>query len=249
MGKLHELLAVEGDLNGQANKILEETKHIFSKGDDFVVGFKKTYRATVEGEEELPPESKELRTTVPDRVRYTVESLGKLIDACCAKEVTNTTAFADVVVEGKVVKAHLPAQALLNLEAKLKLFRDTLALVPTLDAATRWAPETTMSNTFRSPTEVKSRTRKIEDYKVVVQPTKEHPAQVMKTVEDRKVGEWSTTVFCGAVSAVTKSRWLGNLDRLLMAVKQARQRANMADIVRTEVAADFFACIFGDDLK
>ena len=249
MGKLHELLAVVGDLGGKANKILEETKHVFSKGDDFVQGEKRTYHVKVDGEEPLKPEGHEMRTTVPDRVRYTLESVIELMNAQISREMTNTTAFADVTVDGNIVAAHLSAQALLSMETSLKAFRDIVEKAPTLDASIRWEPETTMSHVFRSPPEVKVRTKKIEEYRVIVQATKEHPAQTAKVVEDRPIGEWTTIKFSGAISAVTKARWLSRLDAHLMAVKQARQRANMAEIVPSKVAQALFASIFGEDLK
>jgi hypothetical protein len=249
MGKLHELLAVIGDLNGKANKILEETKHIFSKGDDFVQGENRTYHVRVEGEEQLKPEGREMRTTVPDRMSYTLGAVIDLMNAQISREMSNTTAFADVTVDGNIVAAHLSAQALLSMETSLKAFRDIVEKAPTLDASIRWEPETTMSHVFRSPPEVKVRTKKIEDYKVIVPATKEHPAQVAKATEDRPVGEWTTVKFSGAISAVTKARWLSRLDAHLMAVKQARQRANMAEIVPSKVAQALFASIFGEDLK
>jgi hypothetical protein len=249
MGKLHELLAVIGDLSGKANKILEETKHIFAKGDDFVQGENRTYHVRVEGEEQLQPESREMRTTVPDRVRYTLEALVQMMDAQVSREMTNTLAFADVIVNGKIVVEKLSAQALLSLENSLKAFRDVLDKAPTLDAAVRWEAEKTMSHVFRSPPEVKFRTKKVEEFRVIVPPTKEHPAQTAKVTEDRPVGDWTTIKFSGAISAVTKARWLSRLDAHLMAVKQARQRANMVEVQQSKAAQAIFDSIFGEDLN
>jgi len=249
MGKLHELLAVEGDLSGQANRVLTETLGILGKGDDFVTGVARRYKPKLEGEEQLPPETKEMRTTVPERLAFTLAAFGKLIDAAVSKETTNTTAAADLVLNGQTLAKGLPAQALLNLEARFKTLRELLEKIPTLDATVRWEPVATLKHVYLAPTETKIRTKKVEDYRVVVQATKEHPAQVVKVVTDQPVGEWETTTFSGAVSAVTKNRWLERCDALLMAVKQARQRANMAEIVQKGVAEELFNSIFGVDLK
>ena len=244
MGKLHELLAVEPDLTGQANKVLAETLHVFSKGE-FVQGMKKKHEVIVEGEDDFEPEAKEMVTTVPDRLKYTLESQARLIDASVSKEVTNTEAAADIIIDGAVV-INLPATALLNLENKFKALREVVEKAPTLDAATKWIPEATQKNVFRSPEETKYRTRKIEDYRVIVPPTDKHPAQIAQTTVDRRVGKWITVYFSGAISSVQKSKWLAGLDKVLMAVKQARQRANCAEVKETKVAQLLFAKAFGD---
>ena len=54
MAKLHELLAVEGDLEGIFKSILDETKHTFSKKPGLFFGFNKKLEMFAEEEPDAP---------------------------------------------------------------------------------------------------------------------------------------------------------------------------------------------------
>ncbi|MCA9636809.1 MAG: hypothetical protein KC420_12345, partial [Myxococcales bacterium] len=73
----------------------------------------------------------------------------------------------------------------------------------------------------------KQRARK---YNVMVEATKEHPAQVDIVEVDEPVGEIRSYEWTGMLSVGKKAALLEQLDRLLGAVKQARSRANTVEV-------------------
>ena len=220
MGKLHELLAVEGDLQGAANRIVRETEHVF--GSTGLDGVTKTHEVIVEGEDDYPPESRELVTTVPERLAYTLESLTKVIDAAVSKEKTNTVAAANVMIDGETLLEEVPATALLNLENRFGELRKLIEKIPTLDNMVKWEKDETRSHVVKSPEQIKYRTRKVEDFRIVVPASEHHPADVREVTTDKRVGVWKTVVFSGKVTSKVKSRWLANCDKVLRALKKAR---------------------------
>ena len=54
MGKLHELLAVEGDLKGTDDKIRREAVDTFNKRKDHFVGFSRTYQPLDDADQDKP---------------------------------------------------------------------------------------------------------------------------------------------------------------------------------------------------
>lgn len=237
MGQLHELLAVEQDLKGQAAKILVETQQVFGKPE----AFKGSITSTVpfsEAEAHLGTEDREeLTTTVEDRLNYTADALARYWDAVAQKEATNQAAKADIVVDGVTLAKDVPATMLLGLETKLTQFRLAISAMPTLDAKVAWQPAPSVrKGAFVAVNDSKSfRTRKIVKPVVLYEATKEHAAQVKEVSEDVN---WATVTkkhFSGAVSSARASEILSRTDKLLRAVKAARQRANKQEVVDMKV--------------
>ena len=77
MGKLHELLAVEPDLKGAAEKILAETVNTFSKKEGHFKAQVRTYEPVDDEGLKLPDERTEMVTTVGDKLEWTWERVGK----------------------------------------------------------------------------------------------------------------------------------------------------------------------------
>lgn len=114
MSKLHELLAVEPDLKSTADSILNETQSVFQKKVDHFVGMTRSYDVIMEGAHQQPTESKQMVTTVKDKLDHMQKSQVRLIDAMYQKELANTTAKADIVYEGEVLAKDVPATVLLD---------------------------------------------------------------------------------------------------------------------------------------
>ena len=133
-GKLHELLAVEGELEAAYKMILNETKSTFSKRADHFGGHVKTYKPLDDSDiDVLPEQHKELVTTVDSKLSYMFgEHVIPYFDAVLQKEATNQGATADLVIDDEVIAGSLPATFLLGLETKLRQIRDVLQQAPTL---------------------------------------------------------------------------------------------------------------------
>ena len=66
--KLHELLAVESDLEGNSKLVIDEAIVTFSKKPDHFEKFVRKYEPSVEGEPDQPTEYKEITTTVGQKL-------------------------------------------------------------------------------------------------------------------------------------------------------------------------------------
>ena len=239
---LHEILAVEADKQGTAKRIMEEAVNVLGKKHNLFVGMTKTLSMDTEGFESLEEASavnQEITTTVDARLDFTKGAVADWLNVVCTKERANQSATADVIVGDTVILKGLPATFLLGMETKLKEIRKYYETIPTLQPGVRWIPDDNAANTLEGTyiseqTEVKSKTQKVRKYHTMSKATKEHPAQVDITNEEIVVGKFSTRYTSGMLPAVEKSELLANIDTLMGAFKQARQRANSEPVV-TEV--------------
>jgi hypothetical protein len=245
MGKMHEILAVEGDLEGVYKKILEEAKVLFSKKTEHFMGFVKRLENIVEGLPEQAPEYKELVTTVHEKLDYVGDALTNYIDTVLQKELTNQTAKATLEVDGKVIGTDLPATFLLGLETKLKFIRSVYEEIPTLAPGIEWvADEISGKGVYKCkhPDE-KFKTAKTFKHKVLYDATDKHPAQIEKWEEQVPVGKYITEIKCGMLSPAEKSMMLGRIDKLIQSVKKARMKANDIDASDRTIAQGLVAYI------
>lgn len=248
MGKLHEILAVEGELDTVYKSIAQETITDFNKRKELFIGFKRSLEDTVEGYTDVPEEIRKLATTVPDRLEYTCGHLISLLDVTYQKELANKEAKGDIVVEdGTVIAADVPATFLLNLEKRLAYLRSVLAQAPTLTQGVEYVKDTEMGqHVYRAVNpETKMRTAKTFKHSVLVEPTKEHPAQVEKWEEVMDIGKFVKRIWSGAISASDKASMLERVDKLIRAVKQARQRANTVEVTKDKIGKSLISFILG----
>ena len=236
MTKLHEVLAVEADKQGVAKRLTDESRFIFKSKHQLFLGATKILTMDDAGHESLEDSSKEnqdLTTTVPARLEYTAQAIASWLDVVAQKEYTNqTSAKADLVIDGEVLLSDVPATFLLGLESKLKNIREMYNEIPTLAQGTVWlTDETALPNSYRAEHEdIKSKTKKVPKSRVMYEATKEHPAQIEKWNEEVVVGKYTTQYRSGMISSTRKMQLLGQIDTLIQATKQARQRANNVDV-------------------
>lgn len=242
MSKLHELIAVEPDLKAEAIRILSEVTNLFTNGQVRLVGQIRKYRPIDEEGDKLPDEVTELSTTVNGELEAVEKGFSRWLDVTIQKELTNSTTTADVVVDGKVLLKGLSAPALLNLESRLAQLRAVYAAIPTNDPTERWEYNAQEAVYVSAPRE-NYRTKKIVRPLILVQATKEHPAQAQAVQEDVREGVWTTVKRSGMLSVVEKRNLLERLDTLAREVKSGRQRANDAEAVKVQVANEVFAFI------
>lgn len=240
MGKLFEILTVEADVENKVKTIMQEAMTTFQKRSEHFVGSIRTLKMFDDGrqnEEAGFEERKDLVTTVQKKLDYTWESIIKYYDVIAQKEVGNQNTHADVIIDGKTLLTGMPATLLLGLESRLKKVREMYLTIPTLAPGTEWVPDESIGEgVFRAKfPEIRHRTEKTVEHKIIVQPTKEHPAQVEKWTSSVPVGNFTTDRWCGMISPAKKSQLLDRIDTLIEAVKQARQRANEVQLENVKV--------------
>lgn len=234
--KLHELLAAESNRAAAYNAVGEETLKVFGKPDHFV-RTTKSIEHFDESERHLDvSETKDNVTTVSDRVAYTFgKAWVDFVDLVAEKEDANQRAQADVVVGGQTILAKMPCLLLLGLESKLAELRGKLLAAPTLQPGPKWVWDAQEQLFKTAEPKITFRTKKTIRPMVLVQATKEHPAQVDKITEDVPVARISEVTWSGMWTSTRKHEVLARLDDLLVAVKRARQKANQVEVVSRDV--------------
>lgn len=250
MGKLHELLAVEGDKKGTSEKILKEGLTTFIKRSDHFTGHTKVleYFDDVRNDKEGGvTERNEIVTTVGKKLEYIMGPVADYYNVTLQKETTNQKATADLVVDGETLGKSLPATFLLGLETKLKGVREVISAVPTLQPGISWIPDTDAGEgVFKRehPERTFKTERTIKPFELSPA-TKEHKAQVEKLSVDVNIGVFITDSSSSMLSPADKSKMLERVDKLIQAVKKARQRANNIDVEKAEIGGAITKYILG----
>jgi len=243
MGQLHEVLAVEPDLKNAAQAALSKAQAIFENEAEMLTGMVRTYAPVMDDGERLPSEHKTLPTTVDAELASVIDAWARWIDAVTQKEATNQFAKADLVVGEEVLLKDVPATALLNLEGKLAQLRKLVRGVPINDLARDWKFDEDQG-CWVAPRETSRRTAKVPKAHVLYDATPEHPAQVEQYFIDETVGHWTAVHSSGKWSPAWKTAVLSRLDRLILATRKARQRANREEAVSIEVAEILLTHVF-----
>lgn len=237
MGMLHEVLAVEKTKSETAAHLLAETAGKFGK-EHFFSGHVKALKMLVDSPENLALEAaardeRALPTTVFDTLDYALGLWAEAEDVIFQKNLTNTMAFADIELNGKVVAQHVPVDELMGLEVRLDKIRGVMRLMPTIDAAKNWDKDASRGDHVFVTRDMQStsKTEKQAQAVVLYEATKEHPAQVKEVSRDVVVGTFEKRDWSGAVTAIQKSDALKRLDDMIAAVKAARMRANKTEVI------------------
>jgi len=241
--KLHELLAVEGDLEGKAKLVLDEAANTFSKKPEhFIEQVRDLIMFDEARQNENTHESSAMVTTVGQKLSYIRRPVVRYYDALASKDATNQQAKADLVVEDVTLLSDVAATTLLALESKLKHLRGVFEAIPTLQPGMKWEPDAAFGDgVYRAAEDIKrNRTEKVIQHKVLYEATKEHPAQIEKWTQDTPVGDIITKSWSGMWTPAQKAEAIGRIDQLIQGAKKARQRANRQDVVETKVGDILF---------
>ena len=234
MGKLHELLAVETDLTNRAKSVLAQAVNRFGDITNYV-GQQRRYQPLEDGGQPFPNEDKMLPGTVDKELSLVFGAFGQWLNASIQKEVTNQSTNADVIIDGNVLIKGIPTPALLNLESKLAELGKVLKNIPVNDPALNWSWSEDINGYISDP-RITYRTEKQLAAKVLYEATEHHPAQVKEYTFDERVGEWTTVIQSGALQLAEKREILQRWEKLTLAVKQARQRANDIETSNVKVS-------------
>jgi len=241
MAHLHEVLAVDKELEAVAWKIFEEALVTFTKKTDHFMALDKRVEMFSEDrqkEGEALREQKAMTTTVADKLEYVSGHFVRFMDALAQKENTNQQARADVILpDGTVLAKDVPATLLLALEGKLSKLRRMYEVLPTLQPGVDWEADPQMGEGVFKAAEpiMKHKTEKTLRYTVMVPSTDKHPAQVEKWYEDVPIGQSITNTWSGMISPAKKSELLERVDMLTHSIKQARMRANETEVVKFDI--------------
>ncbi len=233
MSKLHELLAVESNLENQANKVRSDLANTFEKKRHLFEEKRILFKPSVEDLQEQVESQSTLQSTVEQELAWVAPHIVKALDASYQVAEANTKARADVILEDDeetILLKNLPATALLELEKRVAEIHSLLNTAPTLDPAKGFSLDDSRPFVFKAKEHVKTRTRKTNRPIVLYDATKEHPAQTQLIQEDVPVGQIFEQEWSSMLTPARKSELINRAEILLRAVRKARSRANEVEI-------------------
>lgn len=242
MAKLNQMIAVRKGLVSRTNRAVTEIYKQFQK-PALYAGISRTYQPRDDEGEGLPGEASRVQREVEADLQETAALVGKLIDAEFTIDVANTNAGADVVVDGVTFVAGAPVPFLLFLGKQLEDLRTQISKAPTLDPDKVWRPDPNVGGARTEPI-LTTRTAKKPQRFVKAEATDKHPAQVDVFMQDVIVGDWTTTVYSGAISRARRDQILTRINTLDDAVKRAVEEANGIDVPQEEVSSEIFEFLF-----
>lgn len=231
----HELIAVQGDLTAKTKAVIAETLKIFTgKPELFLGSFKQTRAYAAERSQGIDlDEYKELTTTAVDRINYTLDAIKDEVNARASLDQTNCSAKADLVVDGVTIAKDVPAVSLLLLEQQAGAWLEIYTSAPTLANGVSWKEDSSKGkNVFvcEHPI-VRTKTEKQSSAVVLAPATDKHPAQVKEVINDVPVASITETTWSGMISSAFKHAGADRVQKLKIAAKEARQRANSQPVV------------------
>ena len=240
--KLNQILAVEAQVKKSSHELSTDAYQKLQK-EALFVGQSRTYRPLDEDGEKLPPENNQVQATVTELLRAVQSAMSPLFDATIAKDSANCDAKADVIVDGKAILSSVPVTYLLWLDKQLTDIHTVICKVPTLAASEKWTFDEAQ-NCHRSEASETMRTKKIPRAFIKAEATKEHPAQVEMVHEDKPAGLWSTVKYSGALPKQRAQELRERIEKLMAAVKVAREQANLNEVPKVSAADKVFGYLF-----
>lgn len=232
MAFLNQVIAIEKGEKARIFSAISDLNKVVQKADQFS-GLVRTYSPLDDDGERLPPESKRVSQTVPDILRQVAGLMTPLFDVTAAKDYTNTVAFAAVEVDGVVLVEKAPVTYLLFLEKQLTDLRTLFGNLPVLDDSESWSLDEN-SLLYRAAETKTHRSKKVSKPIVLYPATEHHPAQTQLITEDQVAGYWTMVKQSGAIPKAARQKLVDRVNVLLVAVKRAREAANMTRALETE---------------
>lgn len=248
MAKLHELLAVETNLENQANKVRGELASTFDKKRHLFEEKRVVFTPLGEGGQTVIESQSDIQSTVVKELKWIQPFISKAIDASYQVAEANTRGRADVVLEdGKTLLTGVPATSLLELEKRLAEISALVTAIPTLDPAKGFTSDEQRGvGVFKARQVRKTRSRKEKVVIVKYEATKEHPAQTELIDKDVPVGTVEEQEWSGLMTPAEKAELISKVENVSRAIRQARSRANEVEIDPTnKIGQKILNAIFG----
>lgn len=242
MPKLNQILAIEKQTKTNSHTQVTEQYHLLKK-EPLLSGISRSYKPLDEEGERFPDESTPVQVRVPQLLKRVGEVLSPLFDVTFARDAANCVAKADVVVDGDVLLAGVPATYLLWLEKQLADIHTVIVNIPTLPQNESWVYDENQ-DCYKTPTVETAKTKKLPRAFVKAEATKEHPAQVEVVHEDKVTGYWSTTKLSGALPRQRAQELRDRVEKLQAAVKFAREAANTVEVPNVKASDKIFGYLF-----
>ena len=235
--KLNQVIAIEKEVKARNQQTITNIYKTFQKPDLFN-GFTKKYRPLDDEGEKFADENKKVVANVESLFNLIIESMTESFDYILTKDYGNTTAFSDIAVDDVTIVEHVPATFIIFLEKQLIDIRTIINSIPTLDINEDWKPDVN-SNLYKTEPIETHRTKKVPKVLIRYEATDKHPAQTEVYNEDVIIGYWNTEKLSGAIPIPDKEKLLKKVEKLIKAVKMARETANSIEVEKKHINSIF----------
>jgi hypothetical protein len=241
--RLHEVIAIEKGIKERTQQEMTKLQGALQHPDLFN-GHQKQYQPKDDTGERFPDDVKRVQIRTFEVLERIAELRREVIDIEATKDLTNTVAKADIVLDGKTIAAGVPATTLLFLEKDLVNLLALINALPILDTAQEWHKDEA-SGLWRTPVQKTHKTSKTQRPIVLYDATDKHPAQTQLITEDVVAGYWQTVQISGGMPLNDKLTLWKKVNKLSDAVKSARERANSVDVAEMALGRAIFDYLFG----
>lgn len=243
MARLSQIIAIKKDAQTKAERVTATIYHQLQKPEP-LTGITKTYSPRDENGEALPSQGNRVQYTVEEGLTEITAATSRYLDILAAQEATDQVAKANIVVDGQDFLTDVPVTLLLALERQLAEEMVQVRKLPTLSPEFEWHFDADQG--IHATTPVRTvRSKKVPRNHVKAQATDKHAEQVEVFFEDVVVGDYTTRNFSGAIPVSRKKEILNRLEKLIEAVKQAREEANTTTAVDLKIGDKIFGYLYG----
>jgi hypothetical protein len=247
---LNQVIAVRASVKNDTETGLTKHYHLLQK-PALLNGQSRTYTPRDDDGFKYPAESTNVQVKAEQVLRNVAEELTKLFDVTAQMDWTNQHARADVVLlnteQPVVLLTDVPVSYLMFLEKALINLETLVRRMPTLDPTENWHFDPA-TDTYKSDPVGTVKTAKVRRNHVLAAPTDRHPAQVESYTEDVPIGTWATVKFSGALPASRVNAMLARIQAVQLAVKFAREQANLEGVVDVHPGRRIFEFLFAPEI-
>jgi hypothetical protein len=249
MTKLHEILAVQGNINGQATKTRTGLMDTFTKKRHLFESKIKTFTPnSEEGGLTTVEEQQDIQSTIIDEIKWLKVHLVKQIDIGYRVDLGNRVAVADIIDEdGVVLLKNVPTTTLLWMEKRAQDWKDLIESIPTLDPAKGFAPDKEAGNgIYRAREVTKIRTKKTKEVITLAKATDKFAEQAQLIDTDKPIGTIVEQERSALITPAMKAILLDNAEKSFRAITRARSKANdyEFDVTNTKIGEALFDYVF-----
>ncbi|MFN8996601.1 MAG: hypothetical protein ACK5X3_23475 [Pseudomonadota bacterium] len=242
--RLNQIIAVLKTVKSNSDKAITELYHRIQK-DKLFSGLSKTYQPKDDDGQVYPPELNNVVYKAPELLENFVSSVAEWYDLAYSQDMANTTAKADVVVDGVVILENVPITHLLFLEDRLAEVKAFVSKLPALPVDKDWS-YSAAKGFYVTPPKESLKFKKITNFVVAYEATPEHPAQIREVSKDEAEGTWTTIEYHSGLPSDRVKVLAKRVDKLIAAVLQARQEANSQVVTEAKSAEKIFGYLFAD---
>jgi hypothetical protein len=224
-----------------ASVVKKATDRLRQRG--LLEGMDRHYAPKVEGGDQLPSETQRVQVRAGEVIMDVKAALIAMFNLTASKDWANTTAKADVVIDGSILVAQAPVTFLMFLEKRLVELDAWVNTLPENDPSESWVWDAQNSQ-YRTGELKTVRNEKTKEVIVLYEATKEHPAQTQLFDTQKPVGTWTMVKSSGALPPSEVAAIRHRIMKLSAAVKTAREEANTIRTEEVQVGTDVLNWIF-----